>query len=64
MYPPKICESNEEQREQFIRERFMCISNCENCGICKVLRGKTPEVAFADYIKGKREFIEVQQDYR
>ena len=23
MYPPKICESTEEQREQFIRERLL-----------------------------------------
>lgn len=64
MYLPEINESTIEQREEFIRERFKCISDCDNCGICKVLKGKTPEVAFDDYITGKRSFAEVQMDYR
>ena len=43
--------------------------NCthkENCDImyCKVFRGKDPENAYDDYIKGIRSFIDVNNDYK
>ena len=39
---------------------------CEtaNCGLCTVFRGKDPEHAYADYISGKRSYLEVSGDYR
>lgn len=27
-------------------------------------RGKDPEVAYADYISGKRDYLDVSKDYR
>lgn len=34
------------------------------CGLCTVFRGKDPELAYEDYIKGKRDFMAVSQDYK
>lgn len=34
------------------------------CGLCAVFKGKDPELAYADYISGKREYMEVSEDYR
>lgn len=64
MIPSRTEDSTREQREKYIKEVFQCRSDCDNCGTCKVLRSKTPEVAYADYIVGKREFAEVAADYR
>lgn len=64
MNAPDISDSTREEREKFIKERFKCISDCENCGLCKVLKGKTTEVAYSDYIEGIRSFSDVSVDYR
>lgn len=64
MRPPKIDESTEEERRQFIRDTFKCIADCDMCGLCTVFRGKDSEVTYSDYIKGKRDYLEVSQDYR
>ena len=34
------------------------------CGMCKVFHGKDPEMAYDDYIQGKRSFSDVSEDYR
>lgn len=56
----KIKESTREQREEYIRVRYACKSDCENCGMCKVLKGKTPEIAFAEYIEGSKELSDIK----
>ena len=40
------------------------LMDCDMCGLCKVFRGKDPENAYDDYIKGKRTFEEVSVDYK
>ena len=50
--------------EEYIRNRYPCIGDCESCGLCKVFRGKNAETAYADYIKGERSFLEVSGDFR
>lgn len=61
---PNIVESTMEERRDYIRNRYPCISDCDMCGLCKVFHGKDPENAYDDYIKGKRSFIEVSEDYK
>ncbi len=61
---PEIAESTEQERREYIKERFPCIADCDMCGLCKVFRGKDAETAYADYIKGNRSFSEVSEDYR
>ena len=61
---PEITESTAEERRAYIKEKFPCIADCDMCGLCKVFRGKDAEVAFADYIDGKRSYDEVYSEYR
>ena len=53
-----------QERRQYIKNAFPCIADCEMCGLCTVFRGKDPELAYADYISGKRSYLEVSQEYR
>lgn len=62
--PPNIVTSTTEERREYIKTRFPCLSDCDMCGQCKVFHGKDPENAYADYIAGLRTFLEVSEDYR
>ena len=64
MRPPEIESSTEEERRQYIKKTFPCIADCDMCGLCTVFKGKDPEIAYEDYIRGKRSYIEVSGDYR
>ena len=64
MRAPEIETSTEAKRRQYIKNAFLCIADCEMCGLCTVFRGKDPELAYADYISGKRSYLEVSQEYR
>ena len=61
---PIISESTVENRREYIKNRFPCISDCDMCGLCKVFHGKDPEIAFDDYIKGTRSFEDVFAEYK
>ena len=61
---PEVASSTEEERREYIKETFPCIADCDMCGLCAVFKGKDPELAYADYISGKREYMEVSEDYR
>ena len=60
---PGIDESTIEERREYIKNRYPCISDCDMCGLCKVFHGKDPENAYVDYINGKRSFMDVSADY-
>ena len=62
--PPDISSSTIEERREYIKNRFPCLSDCDMCGLCKVFHGKDAETAYVDYIQGKRTFSEVSDDYR
>ena len=61
---PDNLTSTEEERREYIKNRYPCISDCDMCGLCKVFHGKDPENAYADYIKGTRSFQSVSEDYK
>ena len=61
---PEITSSTIEERREYIKNRYPCISDCDMCGLCKVFHGKDPENAYADYINGTRSFMEVSADYK
>ena len=61
---PDLINSTEEERREYIKNRFPCIADCDMCGLCTVLRGKDAELAYEDYIKGKRTYEEVSSDYK
>lgn len=61
---PEINESTIEERREYIKNRYPCISDCDMCGLCKVFHGKAPENAYTDYINGKRSFMDVSEDLK
>ena len=61
---PDIKESTIEERREYIKNRYPCISDCDMCGLCKVLRGKDAETAYKEYIDGEKSFLEVSACYR
>ena len=64
MQAPEIELSTEDERRKYIKDRFPCIADCDMCGLCKVFHGKDPEMAYNDYILGRRSFEEVSGDYK
>lgn len=57
-----IKDSTSKQRQLYIDQLFQCQNgDCENCGVCKVFAGTSPQQVYQDYIDGKREFNELNQ---
>ena len=61
---PDISQSTREERLHYVKQRFRCIANCETCGNCAILRGADAEDAYADYIEGRKSFVEVSMALR
>ena len=59
MTAPSIASSTREERLAFVRSEWKCLHNCELCGKCHVLRGRSETELYADYIEGKREYLEL-----
>ena len=64
MTPPAIEQSTPEERRAYVLEAWKCINDCEACGKCRILRGRDPETLYADYINGKRSYIEISLQIR
>ena len=62
--PPDILSSTAEERREYVKKRFPCLSDGDMCGLCKVFHGKDPEMAFDEYIKGNRSFTECSDEYK
>ena len=59
MVTPGIEQSTMEERRAFVQAQWQCMGNCELCGKCHILKGRDPETLYADYIHGKRSYIDV-----
>ena len=57
-----IKDTTREEREQIIRDSMDCGGGCENCSSCW-LGGGSPWDIYQDYIDGKREIREINEDY-
>lgn len=64
MIPPDIHNSTAEERRNYVLSQWECQNNCEACGRCKILKGMDAEVLYADYIDGKRSYIEITLEHR
>lgn len=64
MTPPDIEQSTKEERRTFVLDAWECMHDCESCGKCRILKGKDPELLYADYIDGKRTYMEITLDLR
>lgn len=56
--------STREEREQYIAELFRCKNgDCENCGICRIFAGTSPEEVYRDFVEGRREVAEISREW-
>ncbi len=61
---PSIASSTREERLAYVRERYRCISDCDQCGLCKIFHGQDAEHALEAYIEGVEELRNVMMSYR
>lgn len=61
---PDISSSTREERLAYVTGKYPCLSDCDLCGQCAVFHGQEPRYAFADYIEGTADFLEVAKRYR
>lgn len=64
METPDIEYSTREERLEFVRNEFRCLGNCPICGKCSFLRGREAEDLYADYIEGRRTFLDITAEHR
>ena len=64
MEQPKIDNSTKEERLAYVLEAWKCLHDCESCGKCRILKGKDAEVLYADYIEGKRSYMDITLEIR
>ena len=61
---PKIEESSQEERRAYVVNAWQCMNDCEACGKCRILKGKDAETLYADYIDGKRSYMDITLEIR
>ena len=64
MQPPQIENSTREERQAYVLDAWKCLHNCEICGKCHILKSRDPETLYADYIEGKRSYMDVTLEIR
>ena len=64
MTPPEIEYSTCEERRAYVLEAWKCLHDCEACGKCLILKGRDAETLYADYIDGKRSYMDVTLEIR
>ena len=64
MQPPHIENSTKEERQAFVNEAWKCLHDCEACGKCRILKGRNAEILYADYIDGKRSYMDITLEIR
>ena len=64
MTAPGIETSTREERLEYVRNAWQCMHNCELCGKCHILKGRDAETLYADYIDGKRSYLDVTLEIR
>ena len=64
MQTPKIENSTKEERQAYVIEAWNCLHDCEACGKCRIRTGRDAEILYADYIEGKRSYMDVTLEIR
>ncbi|MBQ2402476.1 MAG: hypothetical protein II314_00860 [Prevotella sp.] len=64
MQPPKIDSSSAEERRAFVLDAWKCLHCCDECGKCSILKGRDAETLYADYIEGKRSYMDITLQIR
>ena len=64
MTAPSIESSTREERLDYVLNEWRCLHNCEICGKCHILKGRSEEQLYADYIDGKRSNMDITLEIR
>lgn len=64
MQSPNIENSSKEERQAYVLEAWKCLHDCEACGKCHILKGRDAEIVYADYINGKRSYMDITLEIR
>lgn len=64
MMLPDIENSTREERQKIVSEAWACLHDCESCGKCRILKGKDAEILYADYIEGRRTYMDITLEIR
>ncbi|MDD7759201.1 MAG: hypothetical protein PT955_00135 [Bacteroidales bacterium] len=64
MTAPLIESSTREERLAYVVNAWKCLHNCNLCGKCNVLKGRSEEVLYADYIDVKRQYMDITLEIR
>ena len=55
---------NAQDRLAYVKEQWKCLNHCPSCGKCHILRGRDPEILYADFIEGKRSYMDITKEIR
>ena len=64
MTAPNIESSSREERLDYVLKEWRCLQSCEIGGKCQVLKGRSEEIRYADYIDGKRSYMDITLEIR
>ena len=64
MLAPQIDNSTKDERRAFVLEAWKCLHDCEACGKCRILKGRDAELLYADYIDGRRSYMDITFEIR
>lgn len=64
MKPPSLYDSTVDDRREYVKQAWACMHHCELCGKCHILRGRDPETLYADYIDGRRDYLDITLELR
>ena len=64
MAAPSIDKSRRDERLAYVLDQWRCLHNCEICGKCSILKGREAELLYADYIEGKRSYMDITLSIR
>ena len=64
MTAPNTNSSTKEERLDYVLNEWRWLHNCEICGKYHVLKGRSEEQLYADYIDGKRSYMDLTLEIR
>lgn len=53
-----------EIRLDYVRKKWECMHNCELHVKCHIIKGRDAETLYADYIEGKRTYLDITLEIR
>ena len=64
MSAPQIENSTKEERQAYVLDAWRCLHDCDECGKCRILKDRDAERLYADYIEGKRSYMDITLELR